>query len=244
MRLDAGTPYASDRGRAFSRWLRSSNSASTEEVHGNMTTQDDEPKRRRLTRDDWVEAATHRLVKRSIDAVRVEPLAADLNVSRGSFYWHFKSRGELLTAILTNWQERQTRRIVDRIRQDRLLSPVEQLTRLRHLPPRTKSTKEAAALELAIRAWARRDSLARRVVDAVDAERIEFTKSLILDAGAAEQEAGYWSYIGYAYTLGESLLRDGMTDDQIKECRARLLQAQSATFADKRKNAKAQSSSK
>lgn len=190
----------------------------------------EEIQRRRLTREDWIEAATHRLIKRSIDAVRVEPLADGLKVSRGSFYWHFKSRAELLEAILTTWQERQTRRIVERIRQDRLLSAPEQLRKLRQLPPRTKSTREAAALELAIRAWARRDALARRVVDAVDAERIEFTKSLILDAGAAETEAGYWALVGYAYTLGESLLRDGMTDKQIAECRSRLLWAQSTVF--------------
>ncbi len=97
-----------------------------------MSVQDTE-KKRRLTREDWIEAATHRLVKRSIDAVRVEPLADDLKVSRGSFYWHFKSRSELLEAILTTWQERQTRRIVERIRQDRLMSPAEQLERLRKL---------------------------------------------------------------------------------------------------------------
>jgi hypothetical protein len=36
--------------------------------------------------------------------------------------------------------------------------------------------------------------------------------------------------IGYAYTLGESLLREGMTDKQITECRARLLKAQSSVF--------------
>ncbi|MBN9052008.1 MAG: TetR/AcrR family transcriptional regulator [Rhizobiales bacterium] len=194
-----------------------------------MSLQDTE-KKRRLTREDWIEAATHRLVKRSIDAVRVEPLADDLKVSRGSFYWHFKSRSELLEAILTTWQERQTRRIVERIRQDRLMSPAEQLERLRKLPPRTKSTREAAALELAIRAWARRDPLARRVVDAVDAERIDFTRSLIADTGADKNEADYWSMIGYAYTLGESLLREGMTDKQISECRARLLKAQSSVF--------------
>ena len=197
----------------------------------------DKPKRR-LTREDWVEAATHRLVKRSIDAVRVEPLADDLNVSRGSFYWHFRSRGDLLEAILAAWQERQTRRIVERIRQDRLLSAEQQLIKLRGLPARTKSTKEAAALELAIRAWARRDTSARRVVEAVDAERIDFTQSLIHDAGADSKEARFWALIGYAYTLGESLLRERMSDQEIQECRARLLESQSTSFKARRASAK------
>ena len=53
---------------------------------------------RRLTRQDWIDAAINRLLKTGVDAVRVEPLADEIGVSRGSFYWHFKSRGELLEA--------------------------------------------------------------------------------------------------------------------------------------------------
>lgn len=195
-----------------------------------MPAKNQETTKKRLTREDWVEAATLRLVKRSIDAVRVEPLADDLKVSRGSFYWHFRSRAELLDAILTTWQERQTRRIVERIRQDRHLSAEQQLAKLRGLPARTKSTREAAALELAIRAWARRDNSARRVVEAVDAERIDFTQSLIAEAGAESAESRYWALIGYAYTLGESLLRERMSDQEILECRSRLLKSQSTVF--------------
>lgn len=197
-----------------------------------------ETTKRRLTREDWIDAATRRLIKRSIDAVRVEPLADDLKVSRGSFYWHFRSRAELLDALLTTWQERQTRRIVGRIRQDRHLSAEQQLAKLRALPARTKSTHEAAALELAIRAWARRDNSALRVVKAVDAERIDFTQSLIAEAGAESAESRYWALIGYAYTLGESLLRERMTDQEILECRSRLLKSQSTVFRPRAQSGK------
>lgn len=55
------------------------------------TKPDDDSRKRRLTREDWIEAATKRLISRSIDAVRVESLATEMKVSRGSFYWHFKS---------------------------------------------------------------------------------------------------------------------------------------------------------
>ena len=52
--------------------------------------QQDEPLSR-LSREDWVAAALHIFAWKGIDAVRVEPLAQSLNVTKGSFYWHFKT---------------------------------------------------------------------------------------------------------------------------------------------------------
>ena len=92
------------------------------------------PKSRRLTRQDWIEAAIQKLIKAGVDSVRVEPLADQIGVSRGSFYWHFKSRGELLEAVLDQWRENQTQRIMNRIRHDEKLKPVQRLVRLRMLP--------------------------------------------------------------------------------------------------------------
>jgi hypothetical protein len=143
----------------------------------------------------------------------------------------------LLEAILDNWREHQTRRIVERIRQDRKLAPIQRLARLRMLPPRTRTSTEAAAFELAIRAWAMRDRLVRKIVDQVDAERVKFTGSLLIDAGMVKSEAQYWALIGYAYTLGESMLRANMTDHQILECRSRLLATQTQHLAKNGKDA-------
>lgn len=189
------------------------------------------PAKRPLTRDDWVDAATRRLVNMSVDAVRVEPLAAEIGVSRGSFYWHFKSRKDLLEAILAKWRENQTRRIVERIKQDRRLGVREQLAQLRVLPSSRKADV-AAALELAIRAWARRDKLAKRVVSEVDRERMEFTVSLMIEGGADESVARYLGLLGYAYTIGESMLQEVITEEQVRNCRAHILGAQIGALKD------------
>ena len=198
---------------------------------------DDESKRRRLTREDWIEAATKRLILRSIDAVRVGSLAAELDVSRGSFYWHFKSRGELLDAILAHWRDRQTRRINERIREDRTLTPEERVVRLRSLPARTKSTEDAASLELAIRAWARRDRSARRCVEEVDRDRITLVRELLADVNLPPPEAETLAFVNYAYTIGESLIRDVMTDEQIAKCRVRVLSYQLAGMTESKQAA-------
>lgn len=56
-----------------------------------------------LTRDDWISGAWDMLGESGMDGVRVEPLARRLGVTKGSFYWHFKDRGELLEALLGRW---------------------------------------------------------------------------------------------------------------------------------------------
>lgn len=56
-----------------------------------------------LTREDWITAAWDMLGEGGVDGVRVEPLAKRLGVTKGSFYWHFKDRQQLLDALLDRW---------------------------------------------------------------------------------------------------------------------------------------------
>lgn len=58
---------------------------------------------RRKTADDWTEAALGVLLADGPDAVAVQPLARRLGTSKGSFYWHFATRDDLLRAALTRW---------------------------------------------------------------------------------------------------------------------------------------------
>jgi AcrR family transcriptional regulator len=57
-----------------------------------------------LDKNDWLKAARLALLKGGVDAVRVEPLARDLHVTKGSFYWHFKDRDALLDLLLSEWE--------------------------------------------------------------------------------------------------------------------------------------------
>ena len=42
-----------------------------------------------LGKSDWLRAARLALLHGGVEAVRVERLARDLHVTKGSFYWHF-----------------------------------------------------------------------------------------------------------------------------------------------------------
>jgi AcrR family transcriptional regulator len=56
-----------------------------------------------LTKGDWIAGAWEMLGETGLDGVRVEPLAKRLGVTKGSFYWHFKDRQELLDALFDRW---------------------------------------------------------------------------------------------------------------------------------------------
>ncbi len=68
--------------------------------------------KRRLTRDDWTDAALAAIAEGGLPAVAVEPLAARLGTTKGSFYWHFANRDALLEAALTRWEERTTTEVI------------------------------------------------------------------------------------------------------------------------------------
>ena len=61
-----------------------------------------------LTAADWAEAALQLIAEKGLGALTVDALAARLGVTKGSFYWHFAGRADLLAAALARWEERST----------------------------------------------------------------------------------------------------------------------------------------
>lgn len=69
-------------------------------------------RRRRLTAADWVSAALEAIAEGGIEAVAVEPLAGKLDTTKGSFYWHFRSRQQLLESALAAWEQEHTESVI------------------------------------------------------------------------------------------------------------------------------------
>jgi AcrR family transcriptional regulator len=73
------------------------------------------PPRQRLSREAWAAAGLRALTDGGVAAVAVEPLAASLGTTKGSFYWHFSDREELVRAALERWELEQTSAVIDRL---------------------------------------------------------------------------------------------------------------------------------
>lgn len=156
-----------------------------------------------LTPETWIEAATDVLVDQGIDHVRVDVLAGQLAVTRGSFYWHFRDREDLLRRVLQAWRDGATVNLTQRLER---ASPDarEQLRDVISLPFRGKAAQRAARIELAIRAWARRDAMARQALDEADAARIAYIAQIFSALGFTPVEAHQRAFLLYTYVVGES----------------------------------------
>lgn len=62
----------------------------------------------RGSRGLWLAAAKQVVLDAGLDAVKIQPLAARLGLSRTSFYWFFKDRTALLDALLAEWEAQNT----------------------------------------------------------------------------------------------------------------------------------------
>lgn len=148
-----------------------------------------------VLREDWLKAAVRALRQSGIDAVHVESLARDLGVTKGSFYWHYADRAELLDALLQLWEE-ETAGLIHRAAQvkhpmDRVLSFFELLARGRGQLPDTEFF-----------AWARRDAKVAARTHATEQQRVNFIRDQLEAAGLGGPEAGRRAEAGYLATLG------------------------------------------
>ena len=127
----------------------------------------------RTPRGAWVQAGLRALAAGGPDAVRVEPLATALGVSKGGFYWHFADRGALLEEMLDTWERTGTEDIIARVAGH----PGDARAKLQKLFDIT-SSPEGLAVELAVRDWSRRDSDVAGRLRRADNRRMAFVRSL------------------------------------------------------------------
>jgi AcrR family transcriptional regulator len=159
-----------------------------------------------LLPEHWIAAATEVLVDEGIDHVKVDLLATKLGVTRGSFYWHFRDRQDLLRRVLQAWSEATTRQLTRRLETAHTDDPMRQLRDVISLPFRGRSAARAARIELAIRAWARRDAMARQAVDDGDAARLAYHEQIFRALGFDDHEAAMRAFVLYSYEVAESVL--------------------------------------
>ena len=130
-----------------------------------------------LTREDWLRQARLALLRGGVEAVRVEKLARALGVTKGSFYWHFTGREELLDSLLREW-ENEVREILQQIGP----GPAERRFRalVRLLEQRARLSEEGKVpSDAAIFAWASVDPAIALRVNRAEEGRIRLLKRIL-----------------------------------------------------------------
>ncbi|HEY3829626.1 MAG TPA: TetR/AcrR family transcriptional regulator [Solirubrobacteraceae bacterium] len=129
----------------------------------------------RTPRSTWIEEGLRALAAGGPEAVRIEPLARALGVSKGGFYWHFSDRQSLLEEMLDVWERTWVDEVIEAVED----GDEDARSRLRQLfALAAASGGELLKIELAIRNWARREEAVAKRLRQVDNRRMDYMRSL------------------------------------------------------------------
>jgi AcrR family transcriptional regulator len=144
--------------------------------------------------DNWLRAAENRLAQNGIESVRVEVLARDLGVSKGSFYWHFRDRSELLEKLLACWEDAE----LDWLDSEAAGGAA---TRWAKFIERAGDANRLR-MEVALRAWARGDERVAARVATVEKRKSRLITDVLRDIGFDPAAADSWSEVVQLICLG------------------------------------------
>lgn len=176
----------------------------------------------RLDAGAWINAALEALGAEGPAAVRVEALAKRLGVTKGSFYWHFRDRDDLLVRMLDAWAEARVAAIGEQVRRgDDPAATLEELLAIYTKSPNPRGL----AVELSIRALARQNAAAAAATARVDEARLAQVAALFERQGIGTAEAAARALLFYSFLFGQSLLGGARRSGAIAQAARRILDA-------------------
>ncbi len=157
--------------------------------------------KRRLTRQDWIEAAMAMGAEHGFDRIAVDALAPRLGATRGSFYWHFTDRADLVQAVLEEWEQVATQDAIQRLEG---ASPDEALAGLIAVAFGATEVQDRAEWRLIALSD---DPQIGPVVARVHQRRLAFIEELLIRGGVAATAAAERARLAYVAYLGWLALR-------------------------------------
>ena len=168
----------------------------------------------RGSREGWLEAAYAALIREGVDAVKIMPLAEGLRLSRTSFYWFFKDRAELLSALADMWEARTTTPLVAATRE---YAETKTEAMLNVIACFLRAETFDAKLEFAMRGWGLKDPAILARITEADTRRLKALSDMLERWGHDPQDADvrartiYLVQIGYIAMQADETLDTRLT---------------------------------
>ncbi|MDG4675073.1 TetR/AcrR family transcriptional regulator [Shinella sp. 838] len=149
--------------------------------------------------EGWLEAAYDCLLESGVESVKILPLAKRLNLSRTSFYWFFKDREELLSALIARWREKNTGNLV---KQSEAYAETLAEAMLNVFDCWLNKDLFDSQFEFAVRSWALQSPDILAEVQAADQTRIEALGRMFVRFGYDEGPADVRARTTYLVQIG------------------------------------------
>lgn len=175
----------------------------------------------RTPRTAWIDAGLGMLAAGGPGAVRIEPLAEALGVSRGGFYWHFAGRAALLEEMLDVWERQSIDEVLERVD----AADSDPRARVRLAGALTFSDR-LLPIDLAVRDWARRDATVAERLRRVDNQRMHHLRRWFGAFVADDDEIEARAMLAFSLLIGNHLMsaeHDGRTRADVVEAATRYL---------------------
>jgi len=147
----------------------------------------------------WLQAACDALLESGVDAVKIQPLAKRLGISRTSFYWFFRDREELLSALVARWRDKNTGGL---IRQSEAYAESLAEAMLNVFDCWLDRDLFDSQFEFAIRSWALQAPEVLAEVQKADQMRIEALTRMFVRFGYKESVADVHARTTYLVQIG------------------------------------------
>ncbi|MEM7729112.1 MAG: TetR/AcrR family transcriptional regulator [Pseudomonadota bacterium] len=154
--------------------------------------------RKRYSREDWIETAKSILVRSGVDGVKVDVIAKRMKITRGSFYWHFDKRQDLLDALLKDWEDRN-RAALESIRKawaDGSPDVVDIIELWMGLGD------DVLSFNMSTRLWGRQDDRVNAAIRKVDEDWLDLLEEMYQFRGLEGMEAKARARILYFHQMG------------------------------------------
>jgi AcrR family transcriptional regulator len=156
----------------------------------------------RTPRSRWVEEGLRALAEGGPDAVRIEPLAHTLGVTRGGFYWHFEDRRALLDEMLDAWERATTDEVIERVERD----GGDARARLRRTFALISAREDLLAVDLAVRDWSRREPPVAERLRRIDNRRMDYLRSLFGEFCADPDDVEARCMLSFSLLIGNHFI--------------------------------------
>lgn len=168
-------------------------------------------------KEQWIKGAFRVLTEKGLSRMTIDVLAADLNLTKGSFYHHFKNMAVFRVDMLEYFESISTTSLIALVEADESQEPERKLERLIDL---AVEPSPPVGLQIAIRAWAMQDLEVRKVQERLDQVRLDYASSLLRQAGCSPEESHARAVHLYLLLVGGRQILPPLPADQLREmCR-------------------------
>lgn len=164
----------------------------------------------RLNKQDWLKEGFKILAEFAQNKLRILYLCDRLQVTKGSFYHHFKSIDDYITELMKYWEEENTLDFIAVASKGN--SPEEKMELLN-----LQVSKVKQAVETSIRSWSFYHPVVKEHLARVDKTRLAFLQGIFEEMGNEKKKAMFLAKIEYALLIGVQQLFPDISKKEIEE---------------------------